>query len=84
MLVWRVLKGLPWRRLGNSQPFLRRMWSGTASLPVPMRIGRQRGCGIPEAISTCLRRISPRILDAMPVLNVCGLAIGHDAVVVVR
>ena len=32
MLVWRVVKGLPWRRPGNSQPFLRRMWSDTAGL----------------------------------------------------
>ena len=26
MLVWRVVKGLPWRTPGNSQPVLRRMW----------------------------------------------------------
>ena len=33
VLVSRVVKGLPWRRPGNSQPFLRRMWSDTAGLP---------------------------------------------------
>ena len=44
VLVWRVVKGLPWRRPGNSQPFLRRMWSDTAGLLAPMRSGRLRGC----------------------------------------
>jgi hypothetical protein len=32
VLVWRVVKGLPWRKPGNSQPFSRRMWSDTARL----------------------------------------------------
>ena len=39
MLVWRVVKGLPWRRPANSQPSLRQMWSDTASLLAPMRSG---------------------------------------------
>jgi len=40
-----VVKGLPWRRPGNSQPFLRRIWSDTAGLPGPTRSGNLRGCG---------------------------------------
>jgi hypothetical protein len=50
VLVWRLVKGRPWRRPENSQPSLRRMWLDTAGSPGPTRKVRWHGCGRSGAI----------------------------------
>jgi hypothetical protein len=78
MLVWRAVKGLPCRRRGNWQPFLRRMSSDTASSLVPTRSGRLRGYERSAAISSTLPSLCITAHIARPV-RVYAVKIDSDA-----